>query len=542
MTQLIHLLPSDVINQIAAGEVVERPASVIKELIENSLDSGATQIEILLRSGGLDEIRVIDNGSGITPLDLPLAVQRHATSKLRLASDLTSIGTFGFRGEALSSICSVAQVTLISRTKNSSTGHQMILNEGVVQNGLQIVAAPQGTQIIVSSLFMNTPARRKFLRSSHTELSHCQKMVKEIALGNPGIRFTLRNDNRILATYLSSTRKDRFRECLKLPQTPLEFKEHREEMSLEVYLSPPEHSVARSELYLFINGRPVRHRPFLSAIRTAFLEAWGPENEPIGACYLDLRRDWVDVNVHPQKWEVRCFQQESIYYWLLSSLRKQMTPAQAKAVPSPVSAPRDFPMPSYRPIHAPAFSSPPSRPFNFLFKNERFLVCEDKEGLIVAQQGNLIIDVEMNRLLKLKKQGLWPVEVIEIPRICRLSEQLRPVAERHQGLLKDWGFQNDNFGDGDFSIRTRPSFVAETLVDKVFSDFVSCLLDEVFIDEIKLNPEKLVARLLKISHASQTAQLSPSLDSLLDELGRQMEQKTGSCWINLHRIPYKEVT
>lgn len=541
MTQsVIRQLPEDLINQIAAGEVVERPASVIKELIENSLDSGASQIEVSLVAGGLDEIRVLDNGCGIFPLDLPLSVQRHATSKIKTANDLEAIGTFGFRGEALSSICSVAQVTLISRTHSDSTGYQITLDQGVARGPIQMVAAPVGTQVIVTGLFKTIPARRKFLRSNHTELTHCQKLLKEITLANPGVRFTLRNENRLLGTWVTSNRRERFQESLKVSWEPIEIRETRDDMILEAYLSPPEQSVARSDLFLFINGRPVRHRPFLSAIRTAFFEVLGPGREPVGTCYLDLRKDWVDVNVHPQKWEVRCFHQESIYSWLLATFRKHLTRwTPSSSMPSNPSV-NQFRMPS--PHFSPVSSSAntlTSYPFNFLFKNERFLICEDDAGLIISQLNLLEPQAETSRLLRLWNQGSWPIEGIPVPVVCRPPEKQRGWVENSHSFLKSWGFQTEGFGDGDFTLRTRPTFISEAHVAHVFLEFISKWSDTLCFEEGVSNTELIISWLVKRSFEFSESQPSPTLNQLLGELEQQMQTPRKNGQVIYQRIFYE---
>ncbi|MFM8269403.1 MAG: DNA mismatch repair endonuclease MutL [Pseudomonadota bacterium] len=533
---VIRQLSEDLINQIAAGEVVERPASVLKELIENSLDSGASQIDIVLFAGGLDEIRVLDNGSGISPLDLPLSIQRHATSKIKTAADLEAIATFGFRGEALSSICSVSNVTITSRTAHEAMAYQLTIDEGLIKGPIQMLAAPIGTQVVVSHLFKHTPARRKFLRSNHTELAHCQRVLKEIALANPKVRFALRNESRLLATWVSPTRKERFQECLKLPWAPLEIRGIRDEITLEAYLSPPEHSVSRSELFLFINGRPVRHRAFLSAIRTAFQEMFGVGKEPIGTCYLDLRKDWVDVNVHPQKWEVRCFNQESIFSWLLTTFRKQLNQEVSSFSTPPNYLPSHFKHPS------PTFSDVPlpssqSYPFHFLFKNDKFLICEDTEGLIVSEIGPLAIQFEASRLLDLWKKNKWPVETLLIPKICRLPEKLRPILDKSQPFLTAWGFQNDLFGDGDFSLRTRPSFVPEEQLISLFLSLLSHLSDPRVFQESFSHPEQIISWLLSQTNPSSASYLSHSLGALMEELVNQMNLSRNGFSSFIHRIP-----
>ncbi|NBX91732.1 MAG: DNA mismatch repair endonuclease MutL [Proteobacteria bacterium] len=529
----IQRLPDLLINQIAAGEVVERPASVVKELLENSLDSGASRIEIHLKEGGIEEIKVIDNGHGIEWVDLPLAIERHATSKIHQASDLEAIATFGFRGEALSSIASVSHLEVISRTAHSTSGYQIISEFGNTLVSPKVVSAPLGTQITVSQLFQKTPARFKFLRSPQTELSHCGRVIKELALANPGVTLSLRHHDRPMGSWLAPLRKDRFQECFKVSWTPLEIKESREEMTFEALLSPVREAQARSELYLFINNRPVRNRNFISAIRTAYLEMAGIGNEPVGVVYLDIRRDWVDVNVHPQKWEVRCLQQELIYQWLLNCLRKglQSPPKTSQSLP-PIAAkpstPSYFPAPR-PPISAPALNwitpspltlTPDTFSFSLIKKTDSLLLAEDSQGFLIAHLVSLRQRALSRSLNQQFINGTWPVDRLEIPKICRLDESLSSTAQQFRTFLSQWGFEIEFYGDGDFAILSAPSFVAQHEVETTFIHLVKQLATPDFYPQAKKSPQLVIDQLIQrtFPKASESYPLEQTMKDLESEL------------------------
>lgn len=323
-TSNIRILPEVLINQIAAGEVVERPASILKELVENSIDAGATRVEVRLWNGGLDKIQILDNGCGMTAEDLALCLTRHATSKIQSAADLESIATFGFRGEALASIAAVSKIEIRSRKPDSSTGYSVDADFGLMTAKPKPVGCPAGTSISVEKLFDRLPARLKFMRSPGTESSHCSKVLKEIACGNPQTQFFLTNQDRKTVEYVASTRPSRFAECFRPAWEPMHVLEENEEASLEAYLTPPHQIQDRGDIWFYINARPIRNRGLLAAVRQAYLATLGPHHDPSGAVFLDIRKDWVDVNVHPQKTEVRCYRQETLFPWILSTIKKEI--------------------------------------------------------------------------------------------------------------------------------------------------------------------------------------------------------------------------
>ncbi|MCB0405327.1 MAG: DNA mismatch repair endonuclease MutL [Bdellovibrionales bacterium] len=343
ITPRIQKLSPVLVDQIAAGEVVERPASVLKELIENALDAGATSIHVELEGGGLDEIVVADNGCGMAPADLLLCVEQHATSKIHSLSDLAAIHTFGFRGEAVSSIASVSDLEIQSRLRGHTRGFKIPVHFGVKPLRPEPCAAAEGTRFQVRHLFEKIPARRKFLRSAGTELSHCTRLVKELAMGNPDVRFSLSHQGRRLFEFVPTTRAKRVREATRWGWNPIEVADEADGLRLNALLWDPQQNPGKNEWYLFVNRRPVRNRNLYGLIKGLFPDPGAPS---AGVLYLDIRHDWLDVNVHPQKWEIRFWQQERLFPWVRSTLRKALAtpPARseikaASGIPTPCTSP-----------------------------------------------------------------------------------------------------------------------------------------------------------------------------------------------------------
>jgi DNA mismatch repair protein MutL len=303
----IAILDPDVVNQIAAGEVVERPASVVKELVENALDAGADQIDVLAERGGCALVRVADNGRGMSPAQAELSLQRHATSKLRSADDLLSLQTMGFRGEALPSIASVSKLSIVTRGKGADAGHQLRL-EGKERIEEGPVGARVGTVVEVADLFFNTPARLKFLKSTATETAHISDVVTQLALANPSIHLTLTLDGRrSLDLPPSSSRLSRARSVLGRRANELLCGQIEEQnVTVEAFVSPPAvHNRSARSVHSLVNRRVVRHRALLHAVTAGYGQALERGTYPLAVVYLDIAPGEVDVNVHPQKVEVR---------------------------------------------------------------------------------------------------------------------------------------------------------------------------------------------------------------------------------------------
>lgn len=321
----IEILPARLANQIAAGEVVERPASVVKELIENSLDAGATHIHLDIEKGGSKRIRLIDNGTGIAKDELCLALSRHATSKIKNLADLESISSLGFRGEALASISSVAQLTLTSKPKNQATAWQACAQGRDMAVTVQPAAHPDGTTIDVQNLFFNTPARRKFLRTEKTEFAHIDEVIKRIALARFDVAFTLAHNGKIIRQYQALNDKAKYSKRVakicgqKFIDHALTIDCQHDKLQLWGWVATPNFVRNKNDLtYSYVNGRMMRDKLINHAIRQAFSDKLPPDTYPAFVLFLSLDHHEVDVNVHPAKHEVRFQQGRYIHDFIYS--------------------------------------------------------------------------------------------------------------------------------------------------------------------------------------------------------------------------------
>jgi DNA mismatch repair protein MutL len=341
MPSIQQLSPS-VVNKIAAGEVIERPASVLKELLENSVDAGATRIDVTIEKGGSELIRVADNGCGIVADELPLAVASHATSKIRSADDLFSVGTLGFRGEALASIAEVSRLVIRSRSAGADSGAELEVVGGIAQ-GVSPVGCPVGTTIEVRNLFFNTPVRHKFLRSAQTEMGHSIEAVTRLALAHPAIHFTLTHNGR-LAHDLPPAPDVRNRVAAffgeELSDALIDIYSESDGITLSGYVANPMHSRATGRMqYLLLNGRAIRDRALQHALCEAYRGLMLTGRQPICFLRLDMPAEMVDVNVHPTKQEVRFQDSGRLYSQLLGTLRTKFltTDLTARGTSYPVS-------------------------------------------------------------------------------------------------------------------------------------------------------------------------------------------------------------
>jgi DNA mismatch repair protein MutL len=344
-------LPDTLISQIAAGEVVERPASVLKELLENSLDSGASDISVSLVEGGVKQVRVTDNGGGITKTDLPLALARHATSKIASLADLESVLSLGFRGEALASIASVARVSVLSRDGEAAHGHSISAEGGMGDGLVQPAAHAQGTTVEVNDLYFNTPARRKFLRSEATEFAHCNDVFMRAALSRPDVSFTLRHNGRIVARYASADAAGRVQAAIgpEFAQSMRRVAENGTEITLLGFAGSPSYTrAARDTQFMFVNGRFVRDKVLTHALREAYRDVLHGERHPAYVLFLTLDPRSVDVNVHPAKTEVRFRDSRAVHQFAFHAVAKALSATAAQA-PAALASPVATSEQSFRP-------------------------------------------------------------------------------------------------------------------------------------------------------------------------------------------------
>ena len=327
----IRELTDHLINQIAAGEVVERPAAALKELLENALDSGATQIDVDLAGGGIERIRVADNGAGIEREELHLAVARHATSKLASADDLAAIATLGFRGEALASIGAVSRLALASRAAGKPHAWRI-----EVEGGIAGVTAPAaiaaGTTVTVRELYYNTPARRKFLRTEATEWGHCEEAFRRVALAHPDVGFTLQHNGRVVHRLLAQGRRARVEALLGdgFISGAGQVDARAGPLSIAGYAVRPAYATQASGQYTFVNGRYVRDRVLAHALRDAYRDVLHHERQPAYAVWLSVDPRQVDVNVHPQKTEVRFRESGAVHQFVRHAVERALAATGAE--------------------------------------------------------------------------------------------------------------------------------------------------------------------------------------------------------------------
>ena len=329
----IRLLPDTLISQIAAGEVVERPASVLKELLENSLDAGATEISVSLAQGGIKQLKVTDNGGGMDELDLPLAFARHATSKIASLDDLEQVRSLGFRGEALASIASVARVALTTRSAQAAHAWSLAA-EGGAQGAAQPAAHAGGTSIEVTDLYFNTPARRKFLRTEATEFGHCEDVFKRIALSRPDVAFTLKHNGRVISHLHAgdATRRIAAVAGAEFAGAARTLDEGSAELRISGFAGSPEFSrSSRDAQYIFVNGRFVRDKLLTHALRQSYQDMLHGDRHPAYVLFLELDPLGVDVNVHPAKTEVRFRDSRAIHQFVYHAVSKALSGSAAQA-------------------------------------------------------------------------------------------------------------------------------------------------------------------------------------------------------------------
>ena len=510
----IEKLPQSVVNRIAAGEVVERPASVVKELLENALDSGPTRIDVELEQGGIALVRIVDDGCGIPPAELPLAVAAHATSKLRTAEDLDQIGTLGFRGEALASIGEVSRLTLRSRQRGAA-GNAITVDGGregeVVPDGCAV-----GTTVEVRQLFGNVPARRAFLRAAQTEWSHASEAFVRTALAHPGVAFSLSHQ----ASAEGKPRRPHdlpaaadWRERIAgvfghtLADRLLEIEADDGEIAVSGFVGRPEDDMASGRLqHLFVAGRPFRDRAILHAVQEAYRGLLLTGRQPIAFLRFDLPPDAVDVNVHPAKMEVRFREPARLYRLVLSALRSRFlaggtgtrlvppsvaSPPSSQRPPEPASTP-SFPawslpapsdpaaLPEQRPtetaavtvagpaaweLDEPTVETPSplvASPQRAVQMHDRYIVVESGEGIEVIDQHALHERVLYERLKASVASGGLEVQRLLVPERVDLPPAELEIIQEHTAALGQAGMRIEHFGGQTVIVTSKPALAGNT--------------------------------------------------------------------------------
>ncbi|ALG66694.1 DNA mismatch repair endonuclease MutL [Beggiatoa leptomitoformis] len=528
----ICLLPLQVANQIAAGEVIERPASVVKELLENSLDAGADQIEIDIEKGGIGLIRIRDNGCGIREAELPLAVSRHATNKIKELTDLEKLHSLGFRGEALASIASVSHFVIHSHFYNAENGYSLLLNTLSDEVIIEPVAHPIGTTVEVRELFYNTPARRKFLRAEKTEFGHIQEIVKRLALSRFNVSFNLRHQGKTTVSLKKTD--DETSRLLRIGslcgtefmQTALTVSNENSAMRLSGWISPPSHARGQADQqYFFVNGRIVRDKLVNHAVRQAYSDVLYGGRHPCYVLYLDIDPSEVDVNVHPTKHEVRFVQSGWVHHLLVSSLQQTLEQTRPQAtvniadnidkplISAPKVSPTTSPYPSYQPAllmstplavqenqqlyHALSQAIPtteqPIPPLGYARTQLHgiFIIAENAQGLILVDMHAAHERITYERMKTAWETHRLTAQYLLMPVMVSVSETEADQAETFIETFTRLGFEITRSGRESLLVRQVPQLLIHAdiplLIQQVLGDLIrfgSSAILETHINEI----------------------------------------------------------
>ncbi len=519
----IRRLPEHLVNRIAAGEVVERPASALKELVENAVDAGATRIAVALSAGGLDRIEVADDGCGMTAADIALALERHATSKLP-DEDIEAVATLGFRGEALPSIASVARLTIESRPAGGEGWARVVDNGAVVRDGP--AAVPPGTRVVVEDLFARVPARRKFLRSARAEFAASVDVVKRLAMARPDIAFSLDHDGRrVLSTVAGDDRPMRVAALTDraLAANSVAVDLEREGFVLGGVAGLPTFNRGIADhQYLFVNGRPVKDRLLIGAIRGAYAEMLPRDRHAVVALFLDVPASEVDVNVHPAKTEVRFRDPQMVRGLIVSGLRRALDAAGHRSQrpteaalgmwrqeptatdPYPSEIPRHpsegwglVPQTRMEPHETPAFAgvtqaagsrlfdrrqtfftpppqaraepawAPPPEAIDFPLGVARgqvaktYIVAEATDGLILVDQHAAHERLVLERMRTALVGGRVAAQALLLPEVVELDEPACDRLEARAGELSDFGLDLERFGPRAMLVRATPALLGQ---------------------------------------------------------------------------------
>ena len=556
----IQQLPATLVNRIAAGEVIERPASVVKELLENSLDAGAMHITVEVEDGGRALIRVIDDGGGIPPSELPLAFASHATSKLRSDDDLFRISTMGFRGEALASVGSVSQSRLLSRTADEPVAYEIHDVGGQIDQP-QAAAGNVGTVVEVRNLFFNTPARRKFLKGAMTEFGHISEALLRLALPYPRIAFKLLHNGKCALDLPASTQQQRWLAAWpdEFAQLHLPLATRDAEVSLIGLIGQPE--LARPtprHQYLFLNGRPVRDRFIQHALREAYRGLTEPGRHPAAILLISMPPQDVDVNVHPTKSEVRFRDSGRIHGLVLSAVREKLLGSDL--TPSAVAAQSLAPMvddaarqglreklaeffraglsepPSPLP---PSISAPPpvasiipdvARPMTgaAIQLHNSYLVAQSDDGLIIIDQHALHERIMYEDLLARISKGPLESQRLLIPLTLAANPRQQELLEQIQPLMHRLGIEASAIGPDAVAIHAFPSFLQR--LDPV--EFLRQVLERGEQERLDLNQEELLHEILDMMACKAAVKagdpLSPAeIDALLAR--RHLIDRSSNC-------------
>lgn len=572
----IRQLPDTLINQIAAGEVVERPASVVKELVENALDAGAKRIDIDLEEGGVRLIRIRDDGGGIAPEELPLAVSRHATSKIASIDDLEAVATLGFRGEALPSVASVSRFRLVSRRHDAEHGAELRI-EGGKASEVVPHAHPFGTTIEVRDLFFNVPARRKFLRAERTELSHIEEWLRTLALARPDVELRVTHNGKPSRRWKGEgdlLSEVRLHEALgeEFARNAMRVDHTGAGMRLSGWIAQPAYNRASTDQqYLYVNGRSVRDRNVAHAVRQAYSDVLYNGRHPAYVLFLELDPRGVDVNVHPAKHEVRFRESRLVHDFVYRALQQALAETRAGAVATPTPpmhsmpaavaqaafAPRQETMglrvadaPSayaalyaQRPVSASQpipFAPPPAAmpaeredgmpPLGFAVAQLHgiYILAENVDGLIVVDMHAAHERIGYEKLKAAHDGAGLRTQPLLVPTSLAVSEREADIAERETQTLAELGFEVQRSGPQSLLLRSVPALLAHGNVEALLRDVLTDLREHGSTRRVAETRDELLATMACHGAVRANRRLSvPEMNALLREM--EATERSGQC-------------
>jgi DNA mismatch repair protein MutL len=513
----IRILPEKVASQIAAGEVIDRPASVVRELIDNSIDSGADRIVVHIENGGKRSIRVSDNGAGMSRDDLLLCVERHATSKIETASDLFSVKSLGFRGEALPSISSVSRMQITSRPRDQLSGHRLKISGGKLTS-MEETGAPPGTVVEARDLFFNIPARRKFLRTPKTETDHVVDTFSRIALPFRQINFKLEDGGKMLMNLPSSDQQLARLSALmgrKVAESITESKSSIHDVEVTVYAAPWELSRTRSDrLFAYVNGRNIRDRLVTRAIMEGYGQRLMKGHYPQAVVFLKIDPETVDVNVHPTKQEVRFHNSTHVFEAIVSTIEKAVSrPLHSLYIeghdqdkwsvhefqsPSLVSEPSPQFLQETLPLTAPFEKAEDKKAGIGEFPQiigqlgNTYILCQIKGGLLIVDQHAAHERVLYENLKKGFDASHIESQTLLVPHRIELTMKETRIVEEKGEQLSGLGLELDHFGGNTYLLRAVPDLLKDVEWDSFISELLAAL------GEGEMEYEDLLDRVLTV--------------------------------------------
>ncbi len=573
----IHSLPTQLVNQIAAGEVVERPASVVKELVENCFDAGATQIVIDIEQGGARLIKIRDDGCGIDKEDLALALSRHATSKIATLKDLEQVASMGFRGEALASTSSVARLTLISRVADSDCAWRVNADGSEQDFDPQPDPHPQGTTVEVRDLFYNTPARRKFLKAEKTEFSHIETLIKRMALSRFDIGFTLtHNQKEVLKLKPALTSNEQAQRVAGICgsafiESSVSIDFAASGLQLGGWVGLPTFSRSQQDMqFFYVNGRLIRDKLVAHAVKQAFQDVLFHGRHPVFVLYLTLDPTLVDVNAHPAKLEVRFREGRLVHDFLFSALHRSLAevrPGQVQHLDSlqPLTAPESSlaaqrPTQAYqsRPVQqtvlplrveediqayaslypkiaSPSYATPVQQPNEdrplgnaIAHLHSIFILAETKTGIILVDAHAAHERVTYERLKQQHQQGAVPSQPLLLPIKLRVSIKEADLAEQEHAFFSELGFELNRSGPETLVLRSIPVLLADHDTETLIRDVLADILEHGSSQRIQDQANEILATVA--CHGAVRANRRLTIDEM-NALLRDMEQtdRAGQC-------------